>query len=164
MNSGSCRGRLSILSSFVVFRMAILLATCAAQWRVSDSWSDEPRYGSVFCGRRSQGPGTLPSSAVVRRQMSRERQQLTMLANFVEIFLAREGHDGIVGINLLTKVQMPTLPSLYGAMLAGVDYVLMGAGIPREIPGVLDALAQHSTVLLRSDSTSRECLPEKRWS
>ena len=87
-----------------------------------------------------------------------------MLANFVEIFLAREGHDGIVGINLLTKVQMPTLPSLYGAMLAGVDYVLMGAGIPREIPGVLDALAQHSTVLLRSDSTSRECLPEKRWS
>ena len=30
---------------------------------------------------------------------------------------------------------------LYGAMLAGVDYVLMGAGIPRTIPGILDSLA-----------------------
>ena len=65
-----------------------------------------------------------------------------MLANFVEVWLAKEGHDGVVGINLLTKVQMPNLASLYGAMLAGVDYVLMGAGIPREIPGVLDALAR----------------------
>jgi hypothetical protein len=30
---------------------------------------------------------------------------------------------------------------VYGAMLAGVDYVLMGAGIPVEIPALLDALA-----------------------
>ncbi len=86
-----------------------------------------------------------------RRQMSRERQQLTMLANFVEVFLAKESHEGVIGINLLTKVQMPTLPSLYGAMLAGVDYVLMGAGIPREIPGALDALSQHRVASLRFD-------------
>jgi len=66
-----------------------------------------------------------------------------MLANFVEVFLAREGHDGPIGINLLTKIQIPNLPSLYGAMLAGVDAVLMGAGIPREIPGALDRLAGH---------------------
>jgi nitronate monooxygenase len=84
-----------------------------------------------------------------RQHVSRERQQLTMLANFVEVFLAKEGHDGTVGINFLTKVQTPTLPSLYGAMLAGVDYVLMGAGIPREIPGALDALSQHRLASLR---------------
>ena len=30
-----------------------------------------------------------------------------------------------------------TLPSLYGAMLAGVGFVLMGAGIPKAIPGIL---------------------------
>jgi NAD(P)H-dependent flavin oxidoreductase YrpB (nitropropane dioxygenase family) len=79
------------------------------------------------------------------------RQQLTMLANFAEVWLAKEGHDGPVGINLLTKVQMPNLASLYGAMLAGVDYVLMGAGIPREIPGVLDAFAEHRPASIRLD-------------
>ena len=47
----------------------------------------------------------------------------------------------LVGINFLEKIQFPTLPSIFGAMLAGVDYVLMGAGIPRAIPGVLDLLA-----------------------
>lgn len=79
------------------------------------------------------------------------RQQLTMLANFVEVHLAKEGHTGLVGINLLTKVQLPNLASLYGAMLAKVDYVLMGAGIPREIPGVLDALAEHRPASMRFD-------------
>jgi NAD(P)H-dependent flavin oxidoreductase YrpB (nitropropane dioxygenase family) len=68
--------------------------------------------------------------------------ELIVLANFAEVFLAKEGHPGRVGINLLEKIQLPTLPSLYGAMLAGVDTVLMGAGIPRSIPGVLDAFAR----------------------
>ena len=79
------------------------------------------------------------------------RQQLAMLAAFVEVWLARAGHDGPVGINLLTKIQPPTLATLYGAMLAGVDYVLMGAGIPREIPGALDRLAVHQPAELRLD-------------
>jgi NAD(P)H-dependent flavin oxidoreductase YrpB (nitropropane dioxygenase family) len=76
---------------------------------------------------------------------------VTIAANYVEVWLAKEGHNGKVGINLLTKVQMPTLPSLYGAMLAGVDVVLMGAGIPREIPGALDALAIQSPAVLKLD-------------
>jgi nitronate monooxygenase len=86
-----------------------------------------------------------------KQRVSVERQQLTMLANFVEIYLAKEGHTGPVGINLLAKVEMPNLASLYGAMLAGVDYVLMGAGIPREIPGVLDAFAEHRAATVRFD-------------
>lgn len=80
-----------------------------------------------------------------------QRERLTMLACFAEVFLAREGHDGIVGINLLTKLQLPTLSSLYGAMLAGVAVVLMGAGIPREIPAALEALADHRPASLRLD-------------
>jgi nitronate monooxygenase len=72
----------------------------------------------------------------------RDIVELTVAANFVEVFLAKEGHQGVVGINYLEKIQLPTLPSLYGAMLAGVDYILMGAGIPRAIPGALDLLAQ----------------------
>lgn len=100
--------------------------------------------------------GRLPDAPyklvpMYKQVVSLPRQQLTMLANFVEVYLAREGHGGQVGINLLTKVQMPNLHSLYGAMLAGVDYVLMGAGIPREIPGVLDALAEHRPVSMRFD-------------
>ena len=86
-----------------------------------------------------------------KQLVSAAKQRVTILANFVEVWLAKEGHDGAVGINLLTKVQMPNMPSLYGAMLAGVDYVLMGAGIPREIPGVLDALAEHRTATMRFD-------------
>ena len=65
------------------------------------------------------------------------------LAAFVEVSLAKEGHSGPIGINLLTKVQMPNLAMLYGAMLADVDVVLMGAGIPKDIPGALDAMAEH---------------------
>ncbi len=77
--------------------------------------------------------------------------QVTAIANFVEVFLAKEGHSGIVGINLLEKVQMPNLASLYGAMLAGVDVVLMGAGIPTQIAGILDKLSNHEPVSYRVD-------------
>lgn len=74
---------------------------------------------------------------------SRRAHELAVAANFVEVYLAREGHENAVGVNYLEKIQLPHLPSLYGAMLAGVDYVIMGAGIPLEIPGVLDALSEH---------------------
>jgi NAD(P)H-dependent flavin oxidoreductase YrpB (nitropropane dioxygenase family) len=95
-------------------------------------------------------PGTPYKLLPVYKQVvSNARQLLTAMAAFVEVFLAREGHAGMVGINLLTKIQCPTLASLYGAMLAGVDAVLMGAGIPREIPAALDQLAQHRVATLR---------------
>ena len=79
---------------------------------------------------------------------TREQLELAVMGSFVEVFLAREDHDGLIGINLLEKVQLPTLPALFGAMLAGVDYVLMGAGIPRAIPGILDQLSQGQRVEL----------------
>ncbi len=69
--------------------------------------------------------------------------ELMVVANFVEVYLAKKGHTGVIGINLLEKIQLPTLPSLYGAMLAGVDVVIMGAGIPKHIPGVLNAFANN---------------------
>jgi NAD(P)H-dependent flavin oxidoreductase YrpB (nitropropane dioxygenase family) len=89
--------------------------------------------------------------SMYRHGAARMRERITMLASFVEVWLAREGHGGQVGINLLTKVQLPNLAALYGAMLAGVDSVLMGAGIPREIPGILDRLARHERAALRID-------------
>lgn len=77
--------------------------------------------------------------------------ELTIAANFAEVFLAKDQHSGPVGINLLEKIQLPTLHSLYGALLAGVDYVLMGAGIPRAIPGVLDKLSANEAAELKLD-------------
>jgi NAD(P)H-dependent flavin oxidoreductase YrpB (nitropropane dioxygenase family) len=72
---------------------------------------------------------------------SRRSTNLVVAANFVEVFLAKEGHEGLVGINFMEKLQMSTPASTYGAMLAGVDYVLVGAGIPTEFPALLDALS-----------------------
>ncbi len=84
-------------------------------------------------------------------QSGKELIELTVLANFVEVCAAKNGHNGIVGINYLEKIQLPTLPALYGAMLAGVDYVLMGAGIPRAIPGVMDMFSDGQAAELRLD-------------
>jgi nitronate monooxygenase len=70
----------------------------------------------------------------------------------LEVALAKENHNGAVGINYLEKIQFPTLSSIFGAMLAGVDYVLMGAGIPRAVPGVLDAFAEGRPAQLKLDA------------
>ena len=88
---------------------------------------------------------------MAKMNTSRRVEELIVAGNFAEIFLAKEGHDNPVGVNFLEKIQVTTLPSLYGAMLAGVDYVLMGAGIPRYIPGILDRLADGFDVELKVD-------------
>ncbi len=98
--------------------------------------------GGISDGQPFKG---VPVFAVEPRRRSLE---LATMGGFVEVWLAKEGHDGIVGINFLEKIQLPTPPTLYGAMLAGVDAVLVGAGIPREIPGLLDGLAGHDPVSL----------------
>ena len=56
--------------------------------------------------------------------------EATVVANFAEIWLAKHNDDstptgtGFVGINCLTKIQLPNVPSLYGALLADCDYVI----------------------------------------
>jgi NAD(P)H-dependent flavin oxidoreductase YrpB (nitropropane dioxygenase family) len=75
-------------------------------------------------------------------------QELTVAPNFVEVFLAKEGHDGQVGINYLRKIELPIPFSVYGAMLAGVDYIIVGAGNPKDLPGLISRLANHQEVRL----------------
>lgn len=79
----------------------------------------------------------------------RELVEMVVAANFCEVYLAKEGHSNPVGINLLEKISLPNLASIYGAMLARVDYIIMGAGIPREIPGVMDAFAAGEEASIR---------------
>jgi nitronate monooxygenase len=83
----------------------------------------------------------------------RKAVELCIVSNFVEVYLAREGHKNPVGINFMEKVQMPHLSSIYGAMLAGVGYVLMGAGIPLHIPGVINAYAAQRPAVYRLSVT-----------
>lgn len=64
---------------------------------------------------------------------------LRICSDYVFVTLAKQGHNNHVGINYLEKIAYPHLYAIYGAMLAGVDFILMGAGIPREIPNVIDA-------------------------
>ena len=75
-------------------------------------------------------------------------EELMIAANFVEVYLAKEGHSHAVGINYLHKIQTPLLASLYGALLAGVDVVIVGAGIPLDVPKILDGLCESEPVEL----------------
>ncbi len=77
--------------------------------------------------------------------------ELNLLGAYTEVRRAQihaqriTGHEnsrGPIGINLLTKLELSTPSALFGAMLAGVDCVVMGAGIPSDIPVALDNLSQ----------------------
>ncbi len=100
------------------------------------------RYGN------SPKPSDLLSG---NQERARAMNELSIVANFVEVWLAKEGHDGPVGVNHLEKIQLLHLARLFGAMLAGVDYVLEGAGIPDQVPGVLDRLASQDLAHYRVD-------------
>ncbi len=108
-------------------------------------------WARYFISEEKRPRDAFKSKPIPTIRFSSALSELTVLANFVEVYLAKRGHAGAVGINLLEKIQLPTLPSLFGAMLAGVDYVLMGAGIPRQIPGALDSLARFERTRLRID-------------
>ncbi|KRD43809.1 2-nitropropane dioxygenase [Cellulomonas sp. Root930] len=101
-------------------------------------------------GGRAAGVAYTPVPRLSMRP-GRAVQELTVLASFVEVWLAKEGHDGPVGINCLEKVQMAMPAAVYGAMLAGVDAVLVGAGIPRHLPHLLDELAANRPTQLPVD-------------
>lgn len=94
-------------------------------------------------------PGAYKPVPLFNISPSKPLLELATFASFCEVWLAKHKATGPVGINLLEKIQAPTLPVLYGALLAGVDTVLMGAGIPRDIPGLMDQLRQHETCDLR---------------
>ncbi len=79
----------------------------------------------------------------LQKDNPRDLLELSLAGNFAEVWLARQGHTNPVGINYLEKIQTALLSAIYGAMLGGVEYVIVGAGIPIKVPGVLDALANH---------------------
>ncbi|MDR2980624.1 MAG: nitronate monooxygenase [Puniceicoccales bacterium] len=106
-------------------------------------------------GRAADAP--YKSIPLFSEKPSKSLLELTALSCFGEVALARNDNPkASIGINLLDKIRIPQLPSLYGAMLAGVDYVLMGAGIPRHVPGVLDKLADGQPATLKFEVANGE--------
>ncbi|MCT9091449.1 hypothetical protein N4G70_21645 [Streptomyces sp. ASQP_92] len=96
--------------------------------------------GGVAPGER------MRAMARLRVERGADAQLLTVIGNFVEVWLAKEGHDGLVGVNYLAKIELATAPALFGAILAGADHVLVGAGIPGQIPALASRLARAEPV------------------
>ncbi len=88
-------------------------------------------------GRAGRPYRPIPKTTIERNP---KHEMLAVAANFAEVWLAKQS-GGRVGINFLTKLQMATPAAMFGAMLAGADTVIMGAGIPREIPKLMDDFA-----------------------
>ncbi len=65
---------------------------------------------------------------------------LAICANYAFVWLAKEGHDQPVSINWLEKIVLPHVYAITGAMLAGVNIITMGAGLPLHIPAVINNL------------------------
>lgn len=74
---------------------------------------------------------------------------LTICANYSFVWLAKEGHENPVSINYLEKVAMPHVYAITGAILADVDFITMGAGIPLQIPGVINDIVEGKTASYR---------------
>lgn len=74
--------------------------------------------------------------------------ELSVLAGYTEVKLAREGHEGPVGINYMCKIPWSLLASMYGSILGGVDYIIAGAGNPEQIPSLLTRMVAHDDVAM----------------
>jgi len=93
-------------------------------------------------------------------------RDLLFCANYAVVKLAQEGHDNPVGINYLAKVPEPLLAGLYGAVSAGVGYVLIWAGIATEVPEMLRAFSRgeraiHKIPIIGGPDYTMELEPEK---
>ena len=72
--------------------------------------------------------------------------ELLIATGFAEVWLAKQGHSGNIFINFLNKIEMPLIYVMYGAMLAGVDGIIVGAGNPDGLPAVCTNLANHQPI------------------
>ena len=87
-------------------------------------------------GERAPVPLTLDADVI----------ELLIATGFAEVWLAQEGHAGTIFINFLNKIELPLIYVMYGAMLAGVDGVIVGAGNPDGLPAICSRLAAHAAV------------------
>ena len=107
--------------------------------------SSRYKYGPVQNARAEDGRKAFPvpsgQSQSITLTLEDELIELLIATAFAEVWLAKEGHDGKVFINFLKKVELPLLYAMYGAMLAGVDGIIVGAGNPEGLPAACTRLS-----------------------
>ncbi|WP_129629956.1 nitronate monooxygenase [Candidatus Oscillochloris fontis] len=94
----------------------------------------------------TQIPATSGENTIIPLVIDPEIIELQIATGFVEVWLAKQGHQGTILINFLNKVELPLLYIMYGAMLAEVDGIVVGAGNPEGLPAICSRLAQHEPV------------------
>ena len=72
--------------------------------------------------------------------------ELAILSNFAQVWLAKKEHEGIISVNFLTKIEPPHLFAIFGAILAGVDIITAGAGLPIQFPQIIDGIMEGARV------------------
>jgi nitronate monooxygenase len=94
--------------------------------------------GTNTFGAPTDEPNSIPL------KLDERAVELLIATGFAEVWLAKQGHAGKIFINFLNKIELPLLYSMYGAMLAGVDGVIVGAGNPEGLPAACTQLAKHA--------------------
>ena len=91
-------------------------------------------------------PMPAPQAPPVALTLDEDTIELLIASSFAEVWLAKEGHNGKIFINFLHKVELPLIYAMYGAMLAGVDAVVVGAGNPDGLPETCTRFTRHEAV------------------
>ena len=91
-------------------------------------------------------PKPASSQAAVELIMEDEVIELLIATCFAEVWLAKENHPGRIFINFMHKIELPLIYCMYGAMLAGVDGMIVGAGNPDGLPKICSLLTTHQPV------------------
>jgi nitronate monooxygenase len=97
-------------------------------------------------GGRQIVPDPTDASKAMQLKLADDVIELLIATGFAEVWLAKQGHHGKIFINFLNKIELPLIYALYGAMLAGVDGIIVGAGNPEGLPALCKQLAEHAEV------------------
>ena len=106
----------------------------------------EPYYR---CGGKAIDEKFLRPFLINRMPPPIERIKLMILANYVFVDRAKQGHSGRVGINYMEEIGRYHLYSMLGAMLAGIDSIVVGAGIPLQVPDILNKFSRAQKAVYR---------------
>jgi nitronate monooxygenase len=110
--------------------------------------------------RAQDGSNVIPLPAQqagpVSLSLDEDVVELLIAAGFAEVWLAKQGHSGKVFINFLYKIELPLVYTMYGAMLASVDGIIVGAGNPDGLPAVRSRLVDHGAVAINLSVLYRE--------